>query len=105
MTDINGMLQEVHIANGNVLLISKRIVKKIGILDGNEATVNVYSNDSSCHGIEFPICNTEKVYTLINEYNPPPSLLSNYSISICQYSLLEKYGDDKRWNLSRKLTF
>jgi len=35
MTDINGMLQEVHIANGNVLLISKRIVKKIGILDGN----------------------------------------------------------------------
>ena len=35
MTDINGMLQEVHIANGNVLLISKRIVKRIGILDGN----------------------------------------------------------------------
>lgn len=35
MADINGKLQEVHIANGNIILIHKKIVKKIGILDGN----------------------------------------------------------------------
>eukprot|EP01084_Bolivina_argentea_P315077 545812_1 len=96
------------------IIYNDEIILNIELTDNNNNEINIslpntnttstnnntFNNDidiDDCDGIEFTICNTDKIYTEVNNLNH--SLLTTYDIPICEYSLLDN-NNNNNWNTS-----
>eukprot|EP01084_Bolivina_argentea_P167810 291151_1 len=82
------------------IIYNDELVLNIELTDPNDnVIIPKLRNDTmdTCDAIEFTLCGTDTIYTLLDEHDDNP-LLSLYDLPICQWSLMADINGTNAWN-------